>query len=153
MLQTEASGGQQPAVSWLVSGPVLVVRFNRPPDGEAALTLQRLTDQATARGEKVSFVGVVPDLLQVPSAEFRSVLAGQSGSIRDGAHALHFAIEGTGLMAKLQRGMLSAFAAVLSVGVPFFIHTSAEAALRAAAGERGLDAEALVQQARGAGVC
>lgn len=153
MLQTDASGGQQPAVSFLVSGPVLVVRFNRPPDREAALTLQRLTDQATARGQKVSFVGVVPDLLQVPSPEFRSVLAGQSTSIRDGAYALHFAIQGTGLMAKLQRGMLSAFAAVLSVGVPFFIHSSAEVALRAAAGERGMDAEALLRRAREEGVC
>ncbi|MDP1922314.1 MAG: hypothetical protein Q8L14_39105 [Myxococcales bacterium] len=151
---TEATSPAErpPGVSWLVSGPVLVVRFNRPPDGESAVTLQRLTTEAEARGEKVSFVGVVPNLLQVPTAEFRRALTGQSTPIRDGAHALYFAIEGTGLMANLQRGMLSALAVVLTGNVPFSIHASGEAALRKAAGERGLDVEALVLRAKQEGL-
>lgn len=121
----------QPSVSWRAYGPVLVVRFNEPPTAAVARELIQVTAQLTTAGEKLSFVGVVPDRLQSPSPEFRELLAQQRETITKNALSIHFAIEGSGLLANLQRAMLGALSAVVSVGVPFSIHRSGVEAMLA----------------------
>jgi hypothetical protein len=111
----------------------------------------QVTQQLGATG-KVSFVGVVPDHLQAPTKEFRAALSRESANIRASAFSIHFAIEGSGVLANLQRGMLTLLAAMVSPGVPFTIHGSGRDALEKAANLRSTPAEDLVAAARSKGL-
>jgi hypothetical protein len=120
----------EPPVSTKVFGAIVIVRFNVAPNVESARLIIDVTREALTRATKISFVGIVPDRMQVPTPEFRKVLADQGPTIRHGARSVHFAIEGSGVFASIQRAMLSTIAAVVSGEVPFSIHRSGEDALR-----------------------
>lgn len=123
-----ADTAQEP-VSHATFGPIVVARFNVAPTVDTAVTLIRVTEAATRDHQKISFVGIVPDRMLMPSPEFRKVLIEQGATIKKNAFSLHFAIEGIGILASLQRAMLSAIASGFSIGMPFSIHSSGEDAL------------------------
>jgi hypothetical protein len=108
----------------------VVVRFNVPPTVDSARIILDVTRDALRQAPKLSFVGIVPDRMQVPTPEFRKVLAEQGPTIKHGARSVHFAIEGVGVFVSIQRAMLSTIASMISGEVPFSIHRSGEDALR-----------------------
>ncbi len=132
-------------------GQILVVRFTTPPDAETARALLKVTREL-GRDDKVTFVGVVPGHLQAPSKEFRAVLSSESDTIRSSAFSIHFAIEGGGVLANLQRAILTLLAAMVSPGVPFSIHASGRAALEDAARARETPADRLLAAAEREGL-
>ena len=128
--------------------PVLVVRFLDVPDLKTAMAVKALTNEAVAaQVGKIAFVGVVPGKLKVPMREFRDQLAARREEMRSTTHAVHFVLEGEGLFARLQRGMLSALASVMMTEFKFQIHSTDEEALLAVAAERQLDLSAFIGEA------
>jgi hypothetical protein len=133
-------------------GPVLVVRFPGKPDVESIAAVRALTAELVQGDEPLSFVGLVPGKLMLPGAALKARFAELRAELRPFTASVHFAIEGGGFFARMQRGMFTALAGALASQVRFFVHETAEQALQAVGGERRLDTAALLAQAKAAGL-
>jgi hypothetical protein len=144
-------GGANMAYKWGLFGRVFVVRWTELNPSEFPTIVRDIGNARRAANEPIIYVIGVPAEVGVPNSEQREALKELGEKLNEFCSEYYFVFEGDSIKLSIQRTVISGVMMVLQKNT-FVMKSLEDAAKKIAARHPGIDATALVAQARTRGL-